>query len=209
MDWRCASSSHKYLIVVPRTVPKYKKTDKQSSNAPVYAFEPNGPGTACNMMMLNTSPRISMAVHVSNLFWSSRMIDSGRRVIVKYMYLGILVHCDWDAGLLNDVIKWKHFPRYWPFLRGIHRSVVNFPAQRPVTQSFYIFLDLCLIKRLSEHSRGWWFELLSRPLWRRCNGYHVLRYLASINDDISFINIPNIIQDQIKARLIDLVPSIN
>ena len=22
----------------------------------------------------------------------------------------------------DDVIKWKHFPRYWPFLRGTHRS---------------------------------------------------------------------------------------
>ena len=22
----------------------------------------------------------------------------------------------------DDVIKWKHFPRYWPFVRGIHRS---------------------------------------------------------------------------------------
>ena len=22
-------------------------------------------------------------------------------------------------------MKWKHFPRYWPFLRGIHRSPVN------------------------------------------------------------------------------------
>ena len=27
----------------------------------------------------------------------------------------------------DDVIKWKHFPRYWPFLRGIHRSLVNSP----------------------------------------------------------------------------------
>ena len=25
----------------------------------------------------------------------------------------------------DDVIKWKHFPRYWPFVRGIHRSSVN------------------------------------------------------------------------------------
>ena len=24
-----------------------------------------------------------------------------------------------------DVIKWKHFWRYWPFVRGIHRSPVN------------------------------------------------------------------------------------
>ena len=27
----------------------------------------------------------------------------------------------------DDVIKWKLFPRYWPFVRGIHRSPVNSP----------------------------------------------------------------------------------
>ena len=27
----------------------------------------------------------------------------------------------------DDVIKWKHFPRYRPFVREIHRSPVNFP----------------------------------------------------------------------------------
>ena len=27
----------------------------------------------------------------------------------------------------DDVIKWKHFPRCWPFVRGIHRSPVNSP----------------------------------------------------------------------------------
>ena len=27
----------------------------------------------------------------------------------------------------DDVIKWKYFPRYWPFVRGIHRSAVNSP----------------------------------------------------------------------------------
>ena len=27
----------------------------------------------------------------------------------------------------DDVIKWKHFPRYWPFVRGIPRSPVNSP----------------------------------------------------------------------------------
>ena len=25
----------------------------------------------------------------------------------------------------DDVIKWKHFPRYWPFVREIHWSPVN------------------------------------------------------------------------------------
>ena len=27
----------------------------------------------------------------------------------------------------DEVIKWKHFPRCWPFVRGIHRSPVNSP----------------------------------------------------------------------------------
>ena len=27
----------------------------------------------------------------------------------------------------DEVIKWKHFPRYWPFVPGIHRSPVNSP----------------------------------------------------------------------------------
>ena len=31
------------------------------------------------------------------------------------------------AGTHDDVIKWKHFPRYWPFVGGIHRSPVNSP----------------------------------------------------------------------------------
>ena len=31
------------------------------------------------------------------------------------------------AVVHDDFIKWKHFPRYWPFARGIHRSPVNSP----------------------------------------------------------------------------------
>ena len=31
------------------------------------------------------------------------------------------------VGYHDDVIKWKYFPRYWPFVRGIHRLPVNSP----------------------------------------------------------------------------------
>ena len=67
----------------------------------------------------------------------------------------------------DDVIKWKHFPRNWPFVRGIHldRPV----TQRPVTRSFDVFFDLRLNKRLSKQPWGWWFETLSWSLWRHCN----------------------------------------
>ena len=33
----------------------------------------------------------------------------------------------WDGVHHDDVIKWKHFPRYWPFVWRIHRSPVNSP----------------------------------------------------------------------------------
>ena len=46
----------------------------------------------------------------------------------------------------------------------------EFPAQRPVTRSLGVFFDLRLNKRLSKQSWGWWFETLSHPLWRHCNG---------------------------------------
>ena len=46
----------------------------------------------------------------------------------------------------------------------------EFPPQRPVTRSFYVFFDVRLNKRLSKQAWGWWFETLSCPLWRRCNG---------------------------------------
>ena len=45
----------------------------------------------------------------------------------------------------------------------------EFPTQRPVTRSFDVSLDLRLNKRLNKHSRGWWFETLSRPFWRHRN----------------------------------------
>ena len=66
-----------------------------------------------------------------------------------------------------DVIKWKHFLHYWPFLWP---GTGEFPAQRPVMRSFDVFFDLCPDKRLSIQWWGWWFELLSSPLWRHCNG---------------------------------------
>ena len=46
----------------------------------------------------------------------------------------------------------------------------EFPTQRPVTRTFDVFFDLRLNKRLSKQSWGWWFETLSPPLWRHCNG---------------------------------------
>ena len=79
-------------------------------------------------------------------------------------------HVICDLRLLHDnVIKWKHFPRYWSFVRGIHRRPVNSPHKGPVTRSFDVLFDLRLNKRLSKQSWGWWSETSPRSLWRQCN----------------------------------------
>ena len=74
----------------------------------------------------------------------------------------------------DDVSKWKHCPRYWPFVQGIHRGPVNSPHKWSVMRSFHVFFDLCLNKRLSKQLWGWWFETPSYPLWRHCNGWNCL-----------------------------------
>ena len=49
----------------------------------------------------------------------------------------------------------------------------EFPSQRPVKRSFDVSLICALNKRLSKQWWGWWFETLSRSLWRHCNGMHL------------------------------------
>ena len=58
--------------------------------------------------------------------WTSRRLKSPvTRLLVGQRFQ---INHTWDIKVPHDdVIKWKHFPRYWPFVRGIHRSPVNFP----------------------------------------------------------------------------------
>ena len=43
-----------------------------------------------------------------------------------FCWLRLIVIRAWICAH-NDVIKWKHFPRYWSFVRGIHRWPVISP----------------------------------------------------------------------------------
>ena len=47
-----------------------------------------------------------------------------------------------DVFFHDDVIKWKYFPRYWPFVWGIHRSSVNSP-QKGQWRGALIFSLIC------------------------------------------------------------------
>ena len=71
----------------------------------------------------------------------------------------------------DDVIKWKHFPCYWTFVKQStgDRWIALIPSQMPVTRSFDIFFDMRLNKRLSKHKRRRWLDTWSRSWWRHCN----------------------------------------
>ena len=87
---------------------------------------------------------------------------------------------DIASGTHDDVIKWKHFPRHWPFVRGIHRPPVNSPHKGQWRGAFF---DLRLNKRLSKQWLGWWFETPSCPLWRHYNAI-VKPKVGLLNDAI-------------------------
>ena len=38
----------------------------------------------------------------------------------------------------DDIIIWKHFPRYWTFVRGIHRSPVDSPHKASVAEHWWL-----------------------------------------------------------------------
>ena len=40
------------------------------------------------------------------------------------------------------------------------------PRTKASERSFEVFFDLLQIKWLNKQSQGWWYETLSRPLWR-------------------------------------------
>ena len=63
---------------------------------------------------------------------------------MRTVHTGAATSCDLRH---DDVIKWKDFPRYWPFVRGIPGE---FPTQRPLTRSFDVYFDLRPSKRLCK-----------------------------------------------------------
>ena len=79
----------------------------------------------------------------------------------------------------DDVIKWKHFPRYWPFVRGIHQSPVNSP-HKGQWRGALMFSSICAwINVWIKQSWGCWFETTLCPLWRHRNGYDIFAISVS------------------------------
>ena len=85
-------------------------------------------------------------------------------------------HSQWRH---NDIIKWKHFPRYWPFVRGIHGSPGNSPHKGQWRGDLMLSLICALNKRLTKLASGCWLKSPAGPLWRHSNG-HEMEMLSAL-----------------------------
>ena len=65
------------------------------------------------------------------------------RIIANISHISIIILWASPTNDVHDfVVKWKHFPRYWPFVRGIHRSPINSP-HKGQWQGALIFSLIC------------------------------------------------------------------
>ena len=80
-----------------------------------------------NVLPLNLVKSLSREIVVMIVsLWNVTGISAAllSRCMPNFRAIGKSVNSNLAVSRLHhdDVIKWKHFPRYWPFVRGIHRS---------------------------------------------------------------------------------------
>ena len=121
-------------------------------------------------------------------------------------YVDIMIMVQWiktrasTAGIRFTMAWWcnqmETFSVLLALCVGNSPVTCEFLSRRPVTQSFDVFLDLRLNKRLSKQSWIWWFETPSCSLWRHCNGVTVSRAyihaIANANKTLAFTKTPPI-----------------
>ena len=105
---------------------------------------------------------------IQNFYWSNKFCFQ-HFVCWRWQGKTTMTDC---SQLHDDVIKWKHFPHHWPFVQGIHRSLVNSQHKGQWHGPLMLSLICTLDKRLSTQSWGWWYEMPSHSLWHHFNVDH-------------------------------------
>ena len=148
-------------------------------------FMANEPFKLFPVWLLETHQFAASAFEITPAIWKSHLRSEGRRCVLKsqmrFEIAAALAHGltgiaflanmdnDYNNDDRDDVIKWNHFPRYWPFVRGIQRSPVDSTYKGQWRRALMFSLILRLNKRLCKQSGRWWFDMPPRSLWRHCN----------------------------------------
>ena len=65
------------------------------------------------------------AIYIIVICWQQMLLFYRQNLQVHYLEWKCMKFI--KSWFHDDVIKWKHFPCYWPFVRGTHRSPVGSP----------------------------------------------------------------------------------
>ena len=93
----------------------------------------------------------------------------------------------------DDVIKWKDFPRYWPFVRGINRSPMDSPHKGKWSGTLMYSL-------ICAWTNGWAKNRCVGDLRRHCAHYDVIimdisrHWVNGIFSQVKFFVNPNLYQ---------------
>ena len=148
--------------------------------------------------------------------WAWKWTPFGRHICADHHSIGEIHRWPVDSNhqgplfylLLRHYAWWRHQMETFSALLALcaENSPVagEFPAQRPMTQSFDVFFDMRLNKRLSKQSWGWWFDTPSCSLWRHCKGFEMSSFWDRWYEFWSFLFItvfPNEVLDAIWSAM--------
>ena len=125
---------------------------------------------------IDYSVRIDVPLSVHKKGYQLYM-PSGRYEIIEN---GNIFHSSWNNSIQaltpmhDDVIKWKYFPRYWPFVRGIHWQPMNSPHKGQWRGALMYFLSCACVNGwmnngeaggLRRHRIHYDVTVMMRALW--------------------------------------------
>ena len=111
----------------------------------VLTYVSNGPEWWTKEFNLSINNCIVLLAQIWSIYNNTCMI---------IVYQGLCCHSEnFISDLNDDVMKLKHFPRYWSFVRGIHQSPVNSPHKGQWSKVL-IFSLICAWTNGSANNRG-------------------------------------------------------
>ena len=110
-------------------------------------------------MLVKWAQRCSTPIQCRDL--RHHMTTLGHREFNSNEFSLIPQTIQYETSPHDDVIRWKHFPRYLPFVREIHRSPVNSP-QKGQWRGALMFSLIC------AWINGWVNSLEAGVLRRHC-----------------------------------------
>ena len=95
-----------------------------------------------------TTEHIHMHGSVSSTWSDAFCVQNS---VVYHLLLDAMCAIQTEMCHNDDVIIWKHFLRYWPFVRGIHRSPVNSPHKGQLRGNLMLSLISAWINCLANN----------------------------------------------------------